>query len=353
MKICYLADSETVHTQRWATHFAARGHDVSLITFSRSRWSAEEVELYPIANPTPSARLNYLLGIDKVKKTIKEIAPDILHSHYLTSYGLLGVLSGYHPLLVSVWGTDILVSPQKNHLYRSITKHVLSKADGIIATGNSLGDAASRYAPVDKKIYLVSLGVDLDLFKPTRKIGDKDRITIGAMKELKRGCGMEYLIRAMPIVRSEFPQVDLAIAGDGERYGEIKGEVDRLDLKNGVSFLGRLPHHEVPGFLAGLDLFVMPAMSEGFGVGILEASAMELPVVVSRVGGTHEVVLDGVTGYFVTPGDSRALAQRITDLLKDPSLRSRMGQEGREFVHSRYHWQNSTEKMEELYLSLL
>ena len=351
MNICYLADAENVHTQRWALHFARGGHKVSLVSFSR--WSAEGIDLHYMNSPTPFAKLNYLLGIDKVKKTVRDIKPDVLHAHYLTGYGLLGVLTGYHPLVVSLWGTDVLVSPHRNYLYRWVTEYVLSRADYPVATSVALRDAGSSYAPPDKKISVVSLGVDLDVFKPPPQVEGKERITIGAMKELKPGCGMEHLIRAMFLIQNDYPEAELVIAGDGKSSVSLKREAEGLGLKDMVHFIGRLPHRETPDFLAKLDVFVMPAVSEGFGVGIIEASAMEVPVVVSKVGGTPEVVLDGVTGYLVPPRDPKSLAERITYLLRDPSLRIRMGKAGRDFVRSGYRWQDSTSKMEDLYLSLL
>jgi len=351
MKICYLADAKSVHAQRWALHFARRGYEVSLVSFSR--WAAEGIDFHYIDTPTPFSRLNYLVGIGKVKRIVKGIKPDILHAHYLTSYGLLGVLSGYHPLIVSIWGTDVLVSPKRNYLYRSITEYALSKADYLVATSNALQDAAMGYTPLGKKVSVVPLGVDLSLFDPRPRSEKEDGVVIGAMKELKPGCGMEHLIQAVALIRTEFPKAELVIAGDGKCYKALKREADRLGLKDTVCFMGRLQHREVPEFLAGLDAFVMPAMSEGFGVGILEASAMGVSVVASRVGGTPEVVLDGATGYLVPPGDPKALAEKIAHLIRNRQLRSRMGQAGREFVRSHYRWEESLAKMENLYLSCL
>jgi glycosyltransferase involved in cell wall biosynthesis len=351
MKICYLADAKSVHTQRWAVHFAQRGHEVSLVSFSR--WAVEGIDFHHIDISTPFSRLNYLMGIGKVKRIVKGIKPDILHAHYLTGYGLLGVLSGYHPLIVSIWGTDVLVSPRRNYIYRSITEYVLSKADCLVATSNALKDAALGYTPSGKKVSVVPLGVDLSIFSPHSLSGKKGRPVIGAMKELKTGCGVEHLIRAMALIRAEFPEAKLLIAGDGKRYKALKKEADGLGLRDAVCFTGRLQHLEVPEFLSGLNVFVMPSMSEGFGVGLLEASAVGVPVIASRVGGTSEVVLDGVTGYLVPPGDLQVLAERIAHLIRNRQLRIQMGQAGREFVRSHYRWEDSMARMESLYLSCL
>jgi L-malate glycosyltransferase len=122
-----------------------------------------------------------------------------------------------------------------------------------------------------------------------------------------------------------------------------------------VDFVGRIPHDEVPAFLASLDVFCMPSRweSETFGVAAVEAEAMEIPVVATNVGGIPEAVKDKSTGLLVHPDDPKALGSAIAKLLNDPEKRAAMGAAGREFVAANFDWQENAGRMEQVYKSLL
>jgi len=113
--------------------------------------------------------------------------------------------------------------------------------------------------------------------------------------------------------------------------------------------LGAIEHRQVPELLRNVDIFVMPSIREEFGVAAVEAQAMEIPVISTRVGGVPEVVLDGETGILVEPGDSEQLAQAILALIENPALRRQMGKRGREHVLANYRWEDNAALMENLY----
>jgi glycosyltransferase involved in cell wall biosynthesis len=120
-----------------------------------------------------------------------------------------------------------------------------------------------------------------------------------------------------------------------------------------VRFLGEVPHEQVPEVLQQLDIFAMPSTYEGFGVAALEAEAMEMPVVASRIHGIPDVVVDGETGLLVPPRDRQALAAALERLATDADLRRRLGQAGRAFVAEQYSWEENTAQMEALYRAAL
>jgi glycogen(starch) synthase len=109
-----------------------------------------------------------------------------------------------------------------------------------------------------------------------------------------------------------------------EKTGRLEGV--------GISWLGHVPWHKLNEWYRQATVFIMPSYYETFGISVVEAMAFGLPVVATAAGGLSEVVEDGVTGILVPPGDSHAMAQAILSLLRDPDLRRRMGQAGRERV---------------------
>src|SRR5262249_2670387 len=128
----------------------------------------------------------------------------------------------------------------------------------------------------------------------------------------------------------------------------IERMVRRSGLDSRVELLPAVPHSQVPEVLSRIDIFVVPSLSESFGVAAVEASACGLPVVASRVGGLPEVVVDGETGLLVPPSDSPALANALDRLIGSEELRVRFGRNGRAFVEQLYSWDRCVDVLQRL-----
>jgi glycosyltransferase involved in cell wall biosynthesis len=142
------------------------------------------------------------------------------------------------------------------------------------------------------------------------------------------------LLRAAAIVARKWPAFQLEIAGDGRCLPELRRLAGQLGLAASVTFLGQV--RDVPAVLERASLFVLPSLSEGVSLTLLEAMARGLPIVATRVGGTPEVVLDGVTGFLVPAADPAALADRIERLLANPQSAQMMGRAGRRRVEEAF-----------------
>lgn len=357
MRILYLADAPYIHTRRWVEHFARLGHDCEVVSFRPAGIAGARVTY--VDGFERLGKLRYLLHARRVSRLVRERRPDILHALHLTSYGFLGALSGVHPYIVSVWGTDILEAPQLTPVHRWLTRYALSHADEITATGPNLAEATRRYTPAGRNVRVVPYGVDLDRFRPqpgTATVGE-DRVVIGSVARLSPEKGLQYLIEAFAQLKNRFgDSVTLRIAGDTtpEPMGPERKRLDELArrLQVDVDFAGWVPHQDLPAFLASLDVFVLPSVYEGFGVAAAEAAAMELPVVGSRVFGIPDVVVDGHTGFLAPARDTVALSHAIGRLVADSTLRREMGMAGRAFVAEHYDWSKNSAEMERLYNGL-
>ena len=129
MKVLYLADAPYIHTRRWVEHFAGRGYDCEVISFRPGEIAGARVTCVEGFERLGKAR--YLLKARRVAALVRERNPDLLHAHHLTSYGFLGALSGHHPFLLSVWGTDILEAPRWTPFHLWLTRYALRHADEI------------------------------------------------------------------------------------------------------------------------------------------------------------------------------------------------------------------------------
>jgi glycosyltransferase involved in cell wall biosynthesis len=366
MKVVFLADAPYVHTQRWVQHFVQRGVDCDVISFRPAE--IEGARVHHVAGAEPLGKARYLIHARRVGRLIQALQPDLVHALHLTSYGFLGALSGFRPLVISVWGTDILEAPRLTPFHLWLTRYALARADAITATGLHLATETSRYAPRGKPVTSVPYGVDLNRFSPSssdsvppsplteRGPGSEVSVVIGAASRISQEKGLPYLVEAFAALRARYgDRVRLRIAGDttpepgGAARASLEALAARLGVSDAIDFTGWLDHDALPEFLRGLDIFVLPSIYEGFGVAAVEASATGLPVVASRAYGIPDVVRDGHTGVLVPPKDAALLAAAIAGLIDDPALRSSIGSAGRAYVAEHYDWNENARQMELLH----
>ena len=365
MKLYMMSDADNVHTQRWVTALAARGVEIMLFSLSN-----KGIEFYDkLENVTcvsfaynsltkikcggnSLSKLKYLNTVSFIKKSIKKFAPDIVHAHYASSYGLLGALVGKHPYVISMWGSDVYYFPRISPLHRWVLKYNLSCADAVLSTSNVMATETKLYT--DKEPFITPFGVDVDRFSPMQTTRSEDEVVIGTVKTLLPVYGIDVLINAFALVKKSLPQkkVKLIIAGDGNEKSSLESLCKELDVLGDVEFAGRIANEKVPEFISRMDVFVALSRRESFGVAAVEAMSCAVPVVVSDADGFCEVVKDGVTGFVVPRNDVASAAEKILLLLNDCKMAEEMGRQGRLHVVENYNWKSSVDTMMEVYNNL-
>lgn len=348
MRLCLLAPATSTHTQRWIGHFKEKGYEIHLFSFQFTE--IEGVHIHYFAAPLKTF---YFLHIPKIKLLVEKIKPDLLHAHYASSYGFVGAASGFHPFVISVWGSDIVGFPERSLFHRKIIKYSLGQADIITVTSKMLEKLTGEFASPKKRLIRIPFGVDLNKFRPESRENKKTGITLGVIKRLDRKYGIEYLIKAFALVEKRYSDTRLLIVGDGSLRSKLKKLAFQLGCDKKIKFLGNVPHFQIPKILNEMDIFVMPSLQESFGVAALEASACQLPVIASNVGGVPEVILDKKTGLLIPPQDPSAIAEAVIYLIENPDLRQKLGEFGRNFVMKNYDWHENAKRMENLYQKVL
>lgn len=366
IKLLLLADANSPHTAKWAEFLAQYGsfdiHIFSLTYVNTDTYSNTGITVYNTIqtninkNKSGFNKLKYLIVLPKLYKLIKKIKPDIIHSHYASSYGLLGSLCCFHPFIISAWGSDIFEFPRISFFHRFIIKYNFKKADKIISTSKIMAEEMKKYT--SKDIAITPFGVDVDMFEPkqVKSIFDKkNELVIGTIKSLEPIYGVDYLIKAFSIVCESCPQLNLRllIVGGGSLQKELIALCTSLKISDKVVFTGYIKHNEIANYYNMLDINVVLSNSESFGVAVLEASACGKPVVVSNVGGLPEVVDEGITGFIVPPANIQAAADAIEKLIKNDTLRKEMGNNARKFVEERYNWKDNAKTMIDIYNNIL
>jgi glycosyltransferase involved in cell wall biosynthesis len=180
--------------------------------------------------------------------------------------------------------------------------------------------------------------------------GGGPRLVVGAAGRLSPEKGFGMLVDAARLVRRANPAVAFALYGDGRLREALLRQVSRHDLEG--SFILRGHTRDLDTIFPCFDLFVLPSYTEGLPNVALEACAAGVPVVATAVGGTPEVVEDGVNGLLVPPGDAAALARRILDLADSDSLRAGMSRAGRQVVQTRFTFEEQARQYQELFEEL-
>jgi glycosyltransferase involved in cell wall biosynthesis len=356
-KIILLSDPLSSHTQKWANSLAQKGLEVYLFGLVSNEPNGYNSNVNLIVEKIPASvksqsdgslqKSIYLKVLPKIKSSIKKINPDLVHSHYASSYGLLGALSGVKPFVVSVWGNDVFDFPKKSFVHKQILKYVLKKADRIYSTSKIMADETNLYT--DKKIKIIPFGVDTNVFKPfdVKKIFDEDTLVIGTVKSLSIKYGIEYLLEAFELIKKNFPdkKIKLLLVGDGTLKTSLQQKANDLSINNDVLFYGSVPHSKVPEIYNMIDIAVFPSIWESFGVSNLEAAACEVPQVASNIGGFPEIIEDGVTGFLVEPKNPVAITEKVTILINDESLRKKIGKAARKKVIDEFDWNKNVDQM--------
>ncbi|GGA18702.1 glycosyltransferase [Psychrobacillus lasiicapitis] len=351
MKVALLAPSRSIHTQKWALFYQSQGIEVKVYTF-KDHYSEDNAKLVPteILPKLLPSKASYLAAAPGLKKMLKEWNPDVLHAHYVSSYGLLGAMVNYKKYFVSVWGKDIFVVPKKSKLNQKLIEFTLDKATAIFSTSYVMAKETNLYT--NKKVEVTPFGVDIEQFYPAPEGQETDdKIIIGTVKALEDKYGIADLVKGFALFHKEFPNSELLITGDGPQRAEYEQLAKDLGIADVTTFTGKVPNTEVPAIIRKMSIFAVPSTedSESFGVAAVEGMACGVPVVVSNVGGLPEVVVQDVTGIVVDKNSPDQLATAFKKLARNSDLRAVMGKAGVAHVKEHYSWVDNAHYMLSLY----
>ena len=364
MKILLLASINSAHTIKWANGLNKKGMKVLVCglnnNIDRSQYS-NGIELINLSLPDKILNLDfgshlkflYIFSLPGIKKIIKEFKPDLLHSHYASSYGILGMLTGFHPFIVSVWGADVFTFPNKSIINKILIKRLFRRADQILSTSHFMAGEINRLT--NKTVRITPFGIDTDQFRPLdihSPFGDND-IIIGTIKGLEYQYGIEHLLKAFKFAADRNPDypLKLLIVGKGSLESQLKKLAEELNIADSTIFTGFVRYSEVQNYHNMLDIYLALSVidDESFGVAVLEAGACEKPVIVSDIGGLTEVVENNLTGIIVPSKNPVKAAEAIEFLVKNKEEGKKMGKAARLRILEKYDFEKNLEQMLMIY----
>lgn len=349
MKICYLAHGQSIHTQRWVRYFSAQGHEVHLISFQP--FADDKTVFHVLKRKFPVEDLDYFLQISTVRRLVREIQPDILHAHYLTSFGFLGACSGWHPFVVTALGSDILITPFRSFLHKMLTRFVLKKADLAIADAQISTSKMIELGAGKEKVITLPCGIDPRLFYPRPKIDDQPVLI--SVRHHKPLFNLGTIMKAVVILRNQKRDVKLLLAGDGPLRPKLEALAKRLEVRNFVEFLGEIPHEKLGELYRQASIYLAIPCSDATSISLLEAMACGIFPIVSDIPANREWVTDGLNGILIPFDNPTVLAEKIVQALDDRNLRKRAAKINQEIIKEKALWGKNMEMAERYYLQLL
>lgn len=366
----------SLHVTYLARGLAERAYETTLVAGEVGRgeesmaFVAESAGIDVVRLPGLSPALSPFrdaVAVWRLARLVRKVRPDVVHTHTAKAgaVGRLGaLLSGRRPVVVHTFHGHVLrgyFGAGGTLLFRAIETILARVSDRLIAVSPEVRDelVRLRVAP-ESRFSVIRLGIELD--ERVRFDGDpadvRRRLGIpagkfvvgwfGRMTAVKR---TDDLLTMLAGTRERGIDAMLVLIGDGDDRRRLEQRAHDLGIAKSCLFLGY--QESVAEWFAICDAVILTSANEGTPVTLIEALAAGRPVVATRVGGVPDVVDDGETGFLVRPADTHAMAERLEILARDPELRARMGELGRERVLRRYSVARLLDDVDALYRELL
>lgn len=307
----------------------------------------------------------------KIKEIIQEYKPDIVHTH-ASKAGALGRKAAFAckvPVVVHTFHGHVFHSyfnPFKTNIFKAIERRLAKKSTGIIAISALQKQELSRVHKIcpENKIKVIPLGFDLGKFRLNltenraeirKKYGLLDHevavAIVGRLAPIKNHDFFLKLVESILI--QGIKNVKFFIVGDGELKDEIEEKSRIINLKYGEKIILTSWVKDIAKFNAGMDIMCLTSDNEGTPVSLIEGQASSLPIISTDVGGVKDIVDEGITGFVIPKGDLQQFTEKLVLLIQDKEIRTKMSQNGWNFVRKKFDYNRLASDMGKYYRELL
>jgi glycosyltransferase involved in cell wall biosynthesis len=375
LRILGIADADYIHTQKWASFFASRGHAVHLLSFNpispegrAALHSAVVVEPWVLPSFHLKRAWITLSALKRLRATSGRVRPDVVHVHFLGHAGWYAALAGLGPLVISIMGGDLRGSVWQPASLRErvLTPLVLRRARKVLCWSRGLTRCVAPLLRRGFEPEVLVGGVDLDQFKPS-----PERDTLRARLRLQPdsflilsprlhwphyniGC----IVRALPLVLEQIPGARLLLvkyrASSYPEYdAHIEGLVDSLGVRHAVLSMAGIPNSEMPGYFSAADCTVSIPNSDGTPMTVMESSACGTPVIVLDLDDYDRDTLEHRRTVLRIPAaDPQELAGAILQLATSPERRREIALGAMDMVRRSADYQGEMSRLEAIYQTI-
>jgi L-malate glycosyltransferase len=365
MRVLYCSEGISGHNLRFLRKISSGGHDVVFCNFSAGhRFQSglpEEVAYTRVSakcapDAAASAQRECLAQFLAVLESVK---PDLVHAGPIPSVGRIAALSGFHPLVVMSWGSDILLDARRGLEWQQATRATLESAAGFVCDCDTVLDAARQYAPLpNSRVAKFPWGVTAGVFCSNGPLPsaadmpfDQESIRLICTRSWEPVYRIDLLLESFLLARMLEPRLRLILIGSGSESGKIHRFIERHNLRDVVLTPGKLDHAELPQWFRASSAYISCADSDGTSVSMLEAMATGLPVLVRDIPSNREWIRPEENGWLASdPDDFAKGIIRLCSLT--PSERAAISERNLELVALRADWEANSGHLMELYAAL-
>jgi glycosyltransferase involved in cell wall biosynthesis len=350
-RILFFADASSIHTQRWVREIASRGFDCIVAT----RRPAEVLGASDVIAIRPGAdAAGWFLALPEVTRVAKRVAPQWVHGHYVTSYGLWAAACGLGPqvpVVLTAWGSDLLVTPRakgwRGGVMSALVGWSLQRAALVTADSQDVLAEVARYG-TKARCEEVLWGADTERFRPGRPAPGFE---IASLRSWEPNYNIGTVLEAFARLRAERPQAGavLHLMGGGPDEAALRAQAAALGLGDSVRFLGRVGDASMIAMLQRSRVSLSVPSSDATSVAMLESLACGLPVVASDLPANLAWI---EPEWLVPPRDAAALAAALLRLHDDPAAAQALGRRNRDAAVKRASRRAQMERMAVLYDAL-
>jgi glycosyltransferase involved in cell wall biosynthesis len=356
IRLCFLAPGNSVHSYKWIKYFAQKGYEVHWISLvPNTMEKIPGVVSYVMPNVRRSI-VSFARGAWSIRRLLRRVNPHIFHVHSAGIYGLMGVTANFHPMVLTAWGSDILING-KSTLLRPFVKHILRKADVVTSDAEHMIQAMNFLGKEKEQMTIIRFGVDTDRFKPATPDVDLLKLlgvwgdpTVISLRNFHPIYDIQTLLKSIPYVLEQVPSTKFILVGTGPQKEDLEQLAQSLGLEDSVKFVGKLPNEDLPRYLASMDVYVSTSLSDaGIAASTAEAMACGLASIVTDSGENRLWIKDGIDGYVVPVSNPQQLAKSIIKLIIDEPLRKAFSERGRQVIAERNDYYKEMAEMGIIY----
>lgn len=345
MRVLYVGNAQSVHLQRWIGAAVCAGFSVRVASFRPESCAAPVVLLHTRG----LGKLGYLWTMGQLRREALSFRPEVVHAHYLTSYGAVSAMASLHPLIVTAWGSDLFRAPGTGPVHRWLARRAIAGADLVTVVADHMKREAIELGADDRRLETVVFGLDFDIFHPRVQEREHPVVRIVCTRGFAPVYRIDTLIAALGRLKRKERAFVCHLVGDGPLRAALVRQVRREDLHEEVRFLGMLDPRRVAAELCDADIFVSPSISDGNNVSLTEAMACGAFPIATDIAANRQWLEHGVTGLLYAPGDVDGLTRALGQAMDSAALRSQARSRNWDTVRTRARWDTQVSRMFELY----
>lgn len=336
LKLCIIANPNSIHTVRWVEYLVECGYEIHLI--------GEHLGLQPVPNKAifydlpkliNTRKLRYLVWALNVRYILRRVKPKILHALGAGSAGWLGMASGFHPFIVTALGSDLLLLPKKSNVQKYLTLRALNDADHVICVSEHIARKATQYGIRSDKIDIIRSSIDTDIFNPktnSKAIRSKHHLGPGPIVVSIRAMNYIYnpitIAYAIPKVLKIIPDSQFLIFTyncDEDLLHHFKSIINQMNVDHAITYIDPISDdNEIAEYFRSANVAISVPSSDGNPVSVLESMACGAALVLSDLPSLHEWAENEQEALFVPVGDVDSLSNAIVRLLSNTQLRKKI-----------------------------